>query len=272
MECPLIATDVDHSMLGPRLEAGEVPRVISLLQLVGSRIVLVTAKTLEETVLVAELVGIDPGSYVAAFENSGAVAAAEGLLPDPDYTLPPPRPGWPPVEVRELAPRLHEYADQALEAARSACPEAARIEDVDPRVLAELTGLPLDHAEAARARRYGLVLWAPSRECLARAAEALSGLGYNVALGAKFLHVYLHGGKREAIRYLRRVPWASSAAIVAVGDSPIDEGMLEEADMAVVVPRGWAPRVRPRRDYVLAPQPAPDGWVSIIEEIILNMC
>ncbi|MCX8196647.1 MAG: hypothetical protein N3F67_06220, partial [Acidilobaceae archaeon] len=53
-------------------------------------------------------------------------------------------------------------------------------------------------------------------------------------------------------------------------DSPLDLDMLEMADVAIVIPRGGVIDVRPRRaDYIVAPYPAPQGWVWASRQIAL---
>jgi len=261
-----LASDLDHTMLGPGLQADGVPRLLNLLRVLDIPVAPVTAKTLEEVDLLAAELGY--WWPLAAVENAAAVAAPPGSLPDPDYRIVAPTGRV--YEVKELAPRLEDYAGAALEAARRACPGVRPLHEMDPREVAAITGLPLDHAKAATRRRHVLTLWAPERGCLEEAARALEDAGYNASMGSRFIHAYPHGGKREAVRYMRLLPWLEGRAIIGLGDSPVDSSLLEEADLAVVVPRGGRVRVRPGRDYLVAPCDAPCGWVTAVSLLVLN--
>jgi len=261
-----IASDLDHTMLGPGLRADGIPKLLSILRVLGVPVAPVTAKTLDEVDLLASELGYE--WPLAAVENAAAIAAPPGSLPDPDYTVEAPTGRV--YEVKELAPRLEDYASNALEAARSACPRVRPLHKMNPREVAAITGLPLTHASAATRRRYVLTLWGPGRECLDAAARALEKAGYITSMGSRFLHAHPHRGKGEAVRYMRLLPWLVDRTIVGLGDSPVDEGLLEEADLAVVIPRGGRAWVRPRRDYLVACCDAPQGWSAIVEFLVLN--
>jgi len=262
----VLASDLDHTMLGPGLRADGVPRVLRSLHALNVPVTPVTAKTLDEVDLLAETLGYD--WPLAAFENAAAIAAPPGALPDPDYTLKGPTGRI--YEVKELAPRLEEYADHALKVSRGACPQAVPLNNMPPEQVASLTGLHLDHAAAATRRRYVLTLWAPRRSCLDAAASALEEAGYNTSMGSRFLHVFLHAGKGAAVRYMRLLPQLSGHTIVGLGDSEVDKSLLDEADVAVVVPREGRVRVRPGRDYTVAPCEAPCGWIATVNLLLLN--
>ncbi len=264
----VVATDIDHTMLPRGLDPDGVPGVVEALLSMGIPVVPVTAKTIEETLLVMEAVGLDPRLAPAAAENGAVIFAAPGLLPEPHATE---EVNGYELELYYPRPTQPGELESLLEAARRACPGIVSISEMSPTQLAGLTGLPPRHAEAARKRRATLALYHPDRACLERAQEALERAGASTALGATFLHAYTHRGKAEAIRFLRRHPHYYDALIVALGDSPVDKGMLEEADLAIVVPRNGAPRVKPARDYIVAPYPAPEGWVHAVRGLLLTI-
>ena len=263
----VIATDIDHTMLPRGLDPDGVPGAVEALKSLGIPVVPVTAKTIEETLLVMEAVGLDPRLAPAAAENGAVVFAAPGLLPEPHERE---RINGYELELYYPQPTTPGRLEDLLETARRACPGIVSISEMSPEQIAGLTGLPPRHAEAARKRRATLALYHPNHACLEKAQEALEKAGASTALGATFLHAYTHRGKAEAIRFLRRHPHYYDALIVALGDSPVDKGMLEEADIAIVVPRNGAPRVRPARDYTVAPYPAPEGWVHAVRALLLS--
>ncbi len=261
-----IASDIDHTMLPPGLDPDGIPEAVEALLSNGVDLVLVTAKTVEETILVMETIGLTPEKTLAAVENAAIIIAGPGLLPEPHET----------ENVLGYSVELHYIAKQdarerLLAIARKACPGILSINEMSPSEIMKLTRLPLEHAQAATKRRVTLSLYHPSRRCLQEAQEALERAGANTALGASFLHAYTHIGKAEAIRYLRRHPHYYSSLIVALGDSPVDKGMLEEADIAIVVPRNEGLHVKPARDYMIAPQPAPHGWIHAVQHLLLSL-
>ena len=264
----MIITDLDHTMLGRGLKADGIPETLDLLKIAGIRVVPNTAKTLEEVHLVWTRVLQRRPPELVAFENSSAIASPTNTLPYADYRVE--------IEgqvyhVLELSIRLEEYSREAYNIARDACPHVRRIEELSDEILVELTGIPVDHARAAKKRRYDLVLWAADKNCLSRAGETLESTGYTTVLGANFLHVITHPGKRQAVEWVRanRHLLGAWTRIVALGDAPVDKGMLEVSDIPIVVPRDGV-RVRPRASYLIAPCQAPHGWVKIVRELLIN--
>lgn len=261
-----IASDIDHTILPPGLDPDGVPKAIEALISNGIDVILVTAKTIEETILVMESLGMDPETTLAAVENAAIIIGGPKLLPElheTEYVM-----GYR-LEVYYTASPIGQ--ERLVSIARRACPGVLSINEMSPLEVSRLTKLPAEHAQAATKRRATLALYHPDRNCLRRAQEALEKAGANTALGAKFLHAYTHRGKVDAIYYLRSHPYYSESMIVAIGDSPVDKGMLDESDLAIVIPRENGIHVRPGRDYYVAPLPAPHGWIHAAEHVLLSL-
>jgi len=244
----VLVTDVDGTLVDSSYRVpGEAAELAVLLQDAGVFIVLATSKTLEEARMYAERLGLDPvcPGYALVVEEGGLVWAPGGVLPGGPLVLGRPLSRG---ELEELLPR--------------GCRGLVRpVWEMSPGEVSGLTGLPLREAAAARARRVVAALHGP-RGCLREALRRALSRGLYARLGRVFLMVGRIGGKAAALaELLWRSPRLRGARVAALGDSEMDAGMLEAADVAVVVPRdgGWL-RLR-RGDYVVAPWPAPRGWL-----------
>lgn len=250
-----LATDIDGTLVDStyRVTAGE-RRLAALLASAGVPFILATSKTIDEAEIYAEKLGLPrrcPGYVIVAEEGAVVTASTPRLLPEGPLVLAGPPPG--PAELLE-----------------GRCREETRtINEMSAGEVSALTGLPPLEAEAARRRRYTLALHGP-RSCLRRAMEAAASMGLYARLGRVFLMVADAGGKAAALREARRrSPVLREAALAAIGDSPMDAGMLEEAEVAAVVPHPGGPAVRPRRStYMVAEEPAPRGWEIAVRRLL----
>jgi len=250
----LVASDIDGTLVDQSFTVtGEERRAAELLAAASVPLVFATSKTLDEARIYARKLRLPedcPGYAIIAEEGAVVEASTPSLLPEERLILAraPPRP------EKLLPPR---------------CRGAVRnITEMSPEEVSGLTGLPPAEAEAATRRRYTLALHGP-RRCLEEARERAAGMGLYARLGRVFLIVGHIWGKAAALReLLRRSPRLRHARLIALGDNEMDLEMLEEADIAIVVPppRGHWPRPR-RSDYLIAPAPAPKGWAAVIEKL-----
>ena len=245
-------------------------RASEALRVLRVPVVLVTSKTLEESLVYyrkARLWG-PLGSPVVAFELSAGIAAPPGVLAYYDYVD-----SATGMAVIELARPLDRLAGEVHEAIPRHCRErVVSLREASPELVSSITGLPPDEAELARRRRYDEALWGP-RECLEETAARALAMGLNARLGARVLHISTARGKSLALRILGDlIPHLRGSVSVAMGDSMADADMLEEADVAVVIPHRSGAWLRLRRsDYVVAPQPAPEGWAWAVWNIVLGL-
>ena len=244
----VVVSDIDGTLVDASYRVpGEAARLAGLLQDAGVFFVLATSKTLEEARLYAGRLGLDPvcPGYALVVEEGGLVWAPGRVLPGGPLVLGSPLSRG---ELEELLP--------------PGCRGAVRpVWEMDAGEVSALTGLPPVEAEAARRRRVVAALHGP-RWCLEEGLSAALSRGLYARLGRVFLMLGRIKGKAHAVGLLlRRSPVLRHAPVVALGDSEMDAEMLEEADEAVVVPRdgGWL-RLR-RGDYLVAPGPAPHGWL-----------
>ena len=250
----VLVTDIDGTLVDSSYRVpGEAAGLASLLQSAGVFFVLATSKTLEEARLYAGRLGLDPvcPGYALVVEEGGIVWAPGRVLP-----------GGPAVLGEPLAP------GELLGLFPPRCRGEVRpVWEMSAGEVSALTGLPLVEAEAARRRRVVAAIHGP-RWCLEEGLAAALSRGLYARLGRVFLMVGRIGGKGPAVSWLlERSPLLRHVRVVALGDSEMDAGMLEEADEAIVVPRdgGWL-RLR-RSDYLVAPLPAPRGWLWAVRRV-----
>ena len=138
--------------------------------------------------------------------------------------------------------------------------------------IAAATSLPPAKAALA-ADRYSTepLLWDDSEERLPAFAAELTAAGLSFTRGGRFYHVAGTATKGAALLRVADVSLPStSRLIIAVGDSPIDQSMLDVADFAVCIP---APdgtlhvQADPSRARVAAAAGS-SGWAATISGVL----
>lgn len=146
--------------------------------------------------------------------------------------------------------------------------------DLSASELAELSGLKED--EAARAKqRLGTepLLWEGTEAELAQFRAALELAGLRLVQGGRFWHAMGTFDKAEGARFLlkRYQEFYGEAPMltIALGDSPNDQRMLEEADIPVVIRGVSSDQVQlpSDRHAMRSLKPGPEGW----NECVLNL-
>ncbi|MEW4486798.1 HAD-IIB family hydrolase [Thalassoglobus sp. JC818] len=136
------------------------------------------------------------------------------------------------------------------------------------------TDLPEEKAKRAL-NRFATepLLWKDSMEKIEAFRNELEGRGLTLTQGGRFWHVAGQTTKGLAMdKVVQRLTPPSSGEwiTVAIGDSPIDESMLERAAYPRVIP--WPsgeigiPLSTPR--YVVAPLPGAAGWRATVESLL----
>jgi len=269
-----VFTDLDHTMIGKNASVNGVPEAVERLEAMGIPVIPVTAKSIYEIVETARILGLFRRMpIIAVAESGGGVYAERGILP------------WSHGEIRvngvrleyvdlALGRELDEFAEATLLAFREAgCAEPpVDVADLGAEKLSEITGLPPSLARLIPLRRHIKVFYHPSVECKRRAAAILESWGYYTSVGRNFIHIGAQRGKAWAVSWiLRNVPRLRGLGYVAMGDSDHDKEMLERACLAFVIPpESGNPLRLDRADYVVAPYPAPEGWVYASESVLLR--
>ena len=264
----LVLTDLDGSMMSYGGRIGDNAYYARLLWMLGFLVVPVTAKTIEEVLVLRRSLGLDQDPFIAVVEAGGAVYATPGVLTRAtgfDEKL-----GLDYIEVGEPLEKLEPLLE---EVASTPCGgKLYRLTQAPPGIAEAMMGLEGFQAELAKKRRYIEVYWSSNRECMEQAARRAEELGLTVRTG-RLLHVGRGYGKARAVRRLVEEPVFYGVATVGIGDTRLDEDLLEAVDTAVVVPQvGGRLLARPRRvDYYVAPEPAPEGWAHVARLLLLGV-
>jgi mannosyl-3-phosphoglycerate phosphatase len=142
----------------------------------------------------------------------------------------------------------------------------ATVEDV-----MQWTGLTVSDAQKAMVREATEpLLWHDTEIALAKFRQKLQQLQLQCVKGGRFYHVMGTFNKASCFSQLRanyaQLWQDNDIKILALGDSQNDLPMLEQADLAIVIPSSQGIKIKPnRQDVFFATQPAPYGWQEGIE-------
>ena len=271
----LVYTDIDHTMLGRGGNAKGISRIVAAYESLDVPVIPVTAKSITEIIAIRDLLGLgSTGRLIAIAESGAAVYATEGILPHVDGVK---TVGGVRLEYVVLYPEeitldvIDRAARRAFEEA-GCDPKPRDVSTMDPMELSTVTGLPINLARLIPVRDHMKIYFSRDKVCKEKVKDILESRGLYVGLGRNFIHVGGHRGKLYAARWLRiQSPHLSGRKIIAFGDSEPDKGLLEDADIPVVIPpEEGAPLRLARSNYFIAPEPPPEGWVITSKFLIMN--
>lgn len=134
----------------------------------------------------------------------------------------------------------------------------------------------LSPAAASRAKsRFATepILWEDRPQRRDAFEQSLADAGIRVLKGGRFLHLMGPAdkayGSQAALGLYQKLRPEVEWLVVALGDSQNDCGMLEAADIAVVIPHADGPHIFPDAPRVLyASSPATAGWNAVMSTIL----
>ncbi len=136
----------------------------------------------------------------------------------------------------------------------------------------EATDLPAEKAAAALDRHCTEpLLWQDDEGKLPQFASALEAEGLTLTRGGRFWHVAGVCDKGSAMRWVLE-HWMTDPPrlTIAIGDSPIDQGLLAQADYPIAIP--WADglaHVEINGDNArIAKMPGAAGWADSVGEVL----
>lgn len=133
----------------------------------------------------------------------------------------------------------------------------------------------LDHTAALNARRREYtepLLWQDTPAKLERFRQRLGEAGLDSVAGGRFLHVSAGCDKGRAVDWLRDYygkRLGEPVSVIALGDSDNDVGMLEKADLPVLVRSPVKPFPRVDHDRVYRTEAiGPAGWAEAVTNLL----
>lgn len=132
------------------------------------------------------------------------------------------------------------------------------------------TGLDCTSAEKAMQRSSTEpLLWQDSDSALDDFRQELKKINLQCVRGGRFHHVMGFFNKASCFQQLKEYYgkiWQEKVGIIALGDSPNDLPMLEQANHAIVIPSAKGSNLKPNNSSVYyADQLAPYGWQEGID-------
>lgn len=258
----IISTDMDGTLLGHEDFAFEpaLP-LIRELNALDIPIVLNTSKTAVEVLSWQAKLGI---SGPAIVENGSAIINPVGSTADGTGV--------------DALDSMHVYGAQMAELdgfVRSVAPGATNLLQCDAQLAGELTGLAGAQLRAALSRQFSIPLKfddSVERDAFIQSAQAR---GLQCKQGGRFLSLQGACDKGATLQHLVadfEQAWQSDVCVVALGDNHNDLGMLQIADLPIVVNTASGHELRiasPTAIYTSAQ--APEGWVEGVKAALSRL-
>ncbi|MBI3780644.1 MAG: HAD-IIB family hydrolase [candidate division NC10 bacterium] len=263
----VIYSDLDGCLLDRESYRFEAARpALEHLKGQGIPVVLCSSKTQAEVEFHREILGL-PDPFIV--ENGGAILIPEGYFPAPHafrrsagvYGM---------IELGVPYARL----TRALHGIRHVTGFDLRgFAGMSPEEVALLTGLDLEAARRAKARRYDEPFVADlNPQQIQRLTFEIRRRGLILSRGGRFYHLTGRNTKGLAVVLLTLLYRSNSPDLITVGlgDGPNDLSMLERVDFPVVIPRErfLVDTALMGRPWRVAPAPGPAGWAAAIQAIM----
>lgn len=257
----LVATDLDATLLDHHTYRYDAAlEAIAQLKSHSCPIVFNSSKTCAEQLLLRQELKLSAPFIV---ENGSAVVMPAGQL------------GEETERVKVFGPSYDTLTAQLNQIKAQKGYQFRGFADMDAASLAELTGLTLDQASAAKQRTGSEPLeWLESEARYQQFVADVVALGLQTTQGGRFRHVMSGSDKGQALRWLvsgyrsayPNIHWV----VVALGDSPNDVPMLQIADVGVRIPNpNRAPFEISGVKHLVQPKASgPAGWAEAILPLI----
>lgn len=251
----LVFTDLDGTLLDHHTYSYEAAEpAITQLKQQGTSIILNSSKTLAELDALASSLALT----APVIAENGSVISIPGESPvfwGPDYGA-----------ICQLLDQFR--ADYGW--------DFQGFHDWTVEEVAKHTGLnPTAAAMAAQRQASEPIIWSDTEENREAFRLALEAENLLLKRGGRFWHVMGQTDKVKAMTYLAEREQRLTGIdvrVIALGDGPNDIGMLEAADVAVIVhnPDTDEIDIAPRSDQqvIKTSLPGPAGWNAAIEQII----
>ena len=145
--------------------------------------------------------------------------------------------------------------------------------ELDAEQIGQLTGLNNEDALRAQKRDYSDPLyWQGGDELQTKFIKEVKGLGYDIKVGGRFIHITNNTDKSTAQQWLVKQfsrHFRKPLTVIALGDSDNDKQMLEVADIAIIInnPSSKKPVKLSHNKARYSQSPAPLGWIEEISTL-----
>lgn len=248
----LVFSDLDGTLLDHESYDWSPARpAIEALKKSGSGIILASSKTAREIVHLRRDMELD--QWPCIVENGA------GLLPAHCDS----------IKRSDVYNRLRDLLDLLPSEQRR---QFVGFGDMSDDAVAQRTGLNLENAARARARDFSEPgVWHGSESDKTQFINQLEKSGITAQQGGRFLTLSFGANKADRLEELTTL--YQPAKTVALGDAPNDIGMLESADVAIVIANPHAqPLATLRGEHeggvIRTSEPGPVGWNAAILSII----
>ena len=143
--------------------------------------------------------------------------------------------------------------------------------DWQAEYLAEVTGLTAAEARRAQQREFTEpILWQDTPEKQRQFEGALRDLGLITQEGGRFISIQSRFDKGSSTKWWRSQHDPLRTCVIALGDSPNDEALLDAADIAIVIESEKSNLLRPRTPcrVIRTVLSGPSGWNEGIQEAL----
>ncbi|MGB1352028.1 MAG: HAD-IIB family hydrolase [Luminiphilus sp.] len=270
-ELPVIFTDLDGTLLDHDTYSAEEARsVLEKVTAQGIPVIPATSKTYSEVVEFRSSMNL---THAFIVENGAAL-----YVPiDTDIRCPMGSKLFEGYWVREFGVKRQALCDVLEALDMNGTYQFKSLTDMRTSEVAEITGLDLASAQRAQHRLYSETLdWRDSEEALTTFSDLLTGIGFSVSQGGRFVHLMGPNNKGITAQWFQALlkrELTPDVASIAAGDAPNDRELLEMADYALLMrnARGKPLELQRSGPTWLSDSAGPIAWAKGISDILTSM-
>lgn len=257
-ESLIVVTDLDGTLLDHNTYSYQ-PAMPALRRLGANStpVILCSSKTRTEIELLRQQMAnespfiVENGAAICGLTSSDGAGGASDLVLGKPYS-----------DILQALAEIREYSGFHF----------IGFNDMSLEQVCDYTGLSSESAALAKKREFSEPLvWQDSEENLERFLAELSLRGLKAQQGGRFLTVAGETDKGRAVAALRKLcSPGRKTRVIALGDSPNDEAMLNSADIAVVIKsaKSATMHIHGPDKIIYTQECGPEGWNRAMLELL----